>query len=363
MAYNNTSFQFQISQSFSKYEYTTQNTTSPNLNFITIYRQGLTYFKYVLACLGVIIYLVNIYSLVIIINLNNLQSQIKTQYIIQFIVNLAIGTLFDISVVFSNFLYQCFYTVLLSYNIHYNIFNIDILNVYICVFHNFLIPVVELIWMWNSVNFTLQRCLIIYFPFLSRKIQKCFLWPLYLFQFIFALALWWINIYSCKIKVIYVPYYYPVCYNSGVLLGSWKTIYQTIASQYISFGAAELIILFSNIVLITKIILAARNRQRLLNFRKAKQKPIENKLTTIIIIGSLLYIILTTPIIFEESIATLIYYIEWLFIFENLLLNFYSYIGKAVFILLRWSDFLLIFLLVSQFRLSFCRFFLHTHQK
>ena len=361
MTYNNTNQQFLISFSHLNLQTTTSYVLS---NLFKTYIKSLTYFYYTLACLGIVIYFVNIYSLIIMLNLKSLHSHIKIQYTIQILINLLIGTVFDIFEIFSYFLYQCFYNTLISNQIYYNIFNIDLLNVYTCLSHNFLIPVIEFIWMWNCVNFTLQRCLIIYFPFLIRKIQKFCSWPLNLFQFIFGLCLWWINIYSYKFSVINFYYYYPICNNNAMkLAGSWQYLYDTIATQYITYGIAELLILFSNIILITKIIFAARNRQKLLNLNKAKQNAIENKLTIIIIIGSLFYLILTTPIIFLQSILSWIYFIDSLYVIQNLLIIYYSKIGKAIFILLRLSDFLLIFLLVSQFRFSFCRLFSRSLSK
>ena len=345
----------------------TQTTTTLfyQSNLYLIYTNCLKYFFNVLACLAGLIFIINIYSLVTLLLCKDLNKHIKIQYIIQILINIAIGSVYDITVVLATFIYNCFSTYLINNFVYYNIFNIDFINVYICVLHNYLISVLEFIWMWNCVNFTTQRCLIICFPFYRVSILKFFSWPIYLIEITFSMAMWWVNIYSYSqgyfvslLSIQNVIIIYPICINSITLnIFSWGYTYNTIASQYINYGIPELLIIMSNIILIIKMILASKTRKKITNLNKSQQNYVQTKLTIIVIINSCLYFLITTPITFNKSIWLFVNPTGFLYIIAYSLTNFNAYVGKACFVILRWADFLFLFLMITEFRNSFFKVF------
>ena len=345
----------------------TQTTTTLfyQSNLYLIYTDCLKYFFNVLACLAGLIFIINIYTLVTLLLCKDLNKHLKLQYIIQISINIAIGSIYDITVVLATFIYNCFSTYLINNFVYYNIFNIDLLNVYICVLHNYLISVIEFIWMWNCVNFTTQRCLVICFPFYRVSILKWFSWPIYLIEIIFSMAMWCINIYSYSqgffvllLSIQNVIIIYPICFNSlEIYLLTWGYTYNTIASQYFNYGIPELLITMSNIILIIKMILASKNRKKITNLNKSQQNYVQTKLTIVVIITSCLYILITTPIMFNKSILIFVNPTDFLYIISSILTNFNGYVGKACFVLLRWADFLILLFTITEFRNLFFRVF------
>ena len=168
----------------------TQTTTTLfyQSNWFSIYTNCLKYLFNALACSAGLLFIINIYTLVTLLLCKDLSRHLKFQYLIQISINIAIGLVYDITVSMATFIYNCISTYLINNFVFYNIFNIDLMNVYLCVLHNYLMPVIEFIWMWNCVNFTTQRCLIICFPFYRESILRIFSWPIYLIEIIFSMA-------------------------------------------------------------------------------------------------------------------------------------------------------------------------------
>ena len=106
---------------------------------------------------------------------------------------------------------------------------VDNLNVIVCVGHNYINPVLEFIWMWNAVNFSLKRCLVICFPFRVLLISKLMNWRLMAAQVAFGSSLWWVNLiyYRFWCFSIYSGTY-CTCYNSSLNLNSWQIFYTLI---------------------------------------------------------------------------------------------------------------------------------------
>ena len=182
--YINTTSSKEYTTSYSNLIIETTTTSFIQSIWFTNYNSSLIYFSYILACSGVLIFIMNIYVLITLFKCNNLNKHLKIQYIIQISINIALGFLYDITVSLTNFIYNCLNTYLINNFVLYNIFNIDLINVYICVLHKYLISVFEFIWMWNCANFTFQRCLMISFPFYRERILKIFSWPINLVEII-----------------------------------------------------------------------------------------------------------------------------------------------------------------------------------
>ena len=343
----------------------TDTTTTSFLlsNWFLTYRSILKYISYILACLGVLIFILNIYVLIILLNCKSLNKHLKIQYIIQIVINIGIGFLYDITISFANFLYDCVSTYLINNFVFHNIFNIDLINVYTCVIHEYLKSVFEFIWMWNCMNFTTQRCLIICFPFLRDRITQFFSYPLYFIEIIFSCIMWWINIYGFAqgyniYKLMYqnVLVNYPSCNNVlTVITSTWGSIYVSIASNYITYGIPEIFIILSNIVLIINLVQSNRNRKNILNINKQKQNFAEMKLKLSVIIISFIYFFITTPIIFQSFLFQLFNPTGTIYLIASVCVLFGALIGRGAFVLLRWADVIILILMVSELRILFFR--------
>ena len=150
----------------------------------------------------------------------------------------------------------------------------------------------------------------------------------------------------------------PICNNFlNINLYSWGNTYNTIASQYFNYGIPELIIIMSNIILIIEVILTSKNRKIITKLIKSKQNNVQRKLTIIVIISSSLYVLLTTPVMFNRSLWIFINPTGTLYIISTIITNFNYYIGKACFVLLRWVDFLILLFTIPEFRNLFFRVF------
>lgn len=312
---------------------------------------GYLYFLVLIAPVGL---LLNVFSLVVILMTKSWSNPVKDHYLYNAGMNIFLSISFDVLVTVLRGV-----TIFLnkSGNLSANL-QVDNLNSIICAGHNYVNPVLEFIWMWNAVNFSLKRCLIICFPFRATTISKLMNWRLMAAQVAIGCALSWPNLvyYRTLCFSITPTVSYCSCYNPAAVLGSWQILYNLVARQYLTFSATILILVASDVLLIVKLIAAAKNRRALFKGPGAGAQPassaksaVESRLTHNVILFTTIYLAIIVPYFLINTFLDQIYEISTPYLLYGLV-NYLYFIGKASFAVLRCADFLMLVAMVPEFR-------------
>lgn len=322
---------------------------------------GYLYFLSIMAPIGLIL---NILSFVVLLFCKNLSNSSKDHYVYNAGMNILLSISVDILV---SMLRGITFYLNNSGNLSANL-QVDTLNSVICAGHNYVNPVLEFIWLWNAVNFSLRRCLVVWFPFRANLISKLMNWRLMAAQVAFGCALWWFHLvnYTTVCYNISPTVTSCVCYNPSYTVGSWQQVYTLIARQYLTYAATIVLLVTSDVCLIVKLISSAKNRRQVVKMSVAQtlstKNTVQSRLTNSVIIFSTLYLVIVVPTFLINTFLNQIYLISSPYLVYGL--TFYNYfIGKTPFVLLRIADFVLLFATVRECRNSVIKLFTKVSKK